>query len=178
MRFLTAALASLLCAAAAADDAPAHLVAGYKALFTCSATFLAGRTLEQIERNQLDGIYRDYESVMDALPAPAIDRQRKEVRVRWSDAMPPRVARFNPPLGCVLLPPGAAADMPLPSVTLEGHRLPAATLDWPAGDRVVETPLGPDPLGRPLSRVLARAFDGRSFGAGSRTSAVVVVRDD
>lgn len=176
MRLPAAVLALLLCTSAVAEDAPAYLVAGYKALFTCSGTFLAGRTQEQIERTLLTGIYREYEPVMSALPAAFIDRQRKLVRVDWSDVLPPRIARFNPPLGCVLLPPGAGPDMPLPSATLEGHRIPAATLDWPAGDRVAEAPLGPDALGRPLSRALARAFDGRTYGPGSRTSAVVIVK--
>ena len=44
------ALANLAHAASAADDAPLYLAAGYKALFTCSATFLSNRSADQIAR--------------------------------------------------------------------------------------------------------------------------------
>lgn len=164
-------------APAAAQKAPARLVAGYQALFTCSAAFLAGRTAEQIARNDLTGIYRDYEEVRAALPAAQIDREKRIVSVAWSDSEPPRIARLHEPLGCTLLPPGADASMPLPTISLKAPAAAAAEPDWPLGDRLRRAPLGADPLGRPLARVLARAFDGKTYGPGSRTSAVVVVSD-
>jgi CubicO group peptidase (beta-lactamase class C family) len=169
----------LLCssASAAAQTAPAYLVAGYRALFTCSATFLADRTAEQIERNDLTGIYRDYEERMAAQPAAVIDREKGVVSARWSESAPPRVARHNAPLGCTLLPPGADVSTPLPSVQFKAPSAAAAELEWPLGDGLRRAPLGVDPFGKPLSRVLARAFDGKTYGAGSRSSAVIVVLD-
>ena len=38
----------------------ASLAAGWKAAFTCSASFNGGLPLETIERNELDGIYPDF----------------------------------------------------------------------------------------------------------------------
>jgi len=161
--------------AGAAGDAPPFLAAGYKALFTCSATFLADRTPEQIARNQLTGIYGDYETPMAALPDARIDRDAATVSVSYDEAMPPRIARYRRSLGCTLLPPGAAASMPLPTVELPEPATSATDLDWPDGDRTGKPPLGADARGAPLSRIVASAFDGNSYGQGSRTSAVIVV---
>lgn len=175
MRLPSILLASCFFATgAAADEAPARLVAGYKALFTCSATFLAGRTPEQIARNDLTGIYRSYEAAMASLPAAEVDNSAKSVSVAWSDRQS-AVARFREGLGCSLLPPDAAVSMPLPSI--ESGVVAAAEPDWPDGDRLSEPAAGADAAGSPLARVTARAFDGNSFGRGSRTSAVVIVRD-
>ena len=175
MRVLSTLLLVIAALGAAADEAPARLAAGYKALFACSATFLAGRSSEQIARNDLSGIYRDYEAAMAALPDARIDLARKSVSVDWSESAPPRIARFREPLGCTILPTGADASMPLPAAQLE--TLPVVQADWPAGDRLAARPLPADPSGAPLSRVLARAFDGDSFGSGSRTSAVVILEN-
>src|SRR6185369_12619558 len=88
---------------ARAADAPAYLAAGYKALFTCSATFLAHRTAEQIKEFELTGIYRDFEPAMAKLPAAQVDMKAETVRVTYDEAQPPRIAKRNGSLGCVLL---------------------------------------------------------------------------
>jgi len=165
----------IACGVAAADDASPRLAAGYKALFTCSAVFLAERNAEQIARNDLSGIYRDYQPVMDRLPDAAIDRERKSVQVRWSESAPPRIARLHPPLGCTILPEGTDESVSLPSISIS--KPPEADVDWPLGDRLANPTLAADANGAPLSRVLAHAFDAESFGPGSRTSAVVVLAD-
>ncbi len=62
IRFALAAL--LLAAPAAAQEAPTAydraIAAGYKALTTCSAVFVAGRTPAQVDALELTGTYRDY----------------------------------------------------------------------------------------------------------------------
>jgi CubicO group peptidase (beta-lactamase class C family) len=163
------------CASAVADDAPARLVAGYKALFTCSATFLAGRTPEQIARNDLSGIYRDYEAVMARLPDAVIDRENGTVSVAWPGAEAPAVARLHGPLGCAVLPANADKDMALPTPATSAGSEPDAAAYWPEGDRLPRPPTGPNSAGSPLARVMAQAFDGETFGTGYRTSAVVVL---
>ena len=60
------------------------LAAGWKAAFTCSASFNGGLPLETIARNELDGIYPDFEDAYGDLPAARINRERKIVSVRWS----------------------------------------------------------------------------------------------
>lgn len=170
------AFAILLAGAAArAGDTAAGLAAGYKALFTCSATFLADRTAEQIARLELTGIYGDYEGPMSALPEAHIDRQAATVSVNYDAALPPRIARFRKPLGCTLLPPGADPSMPLPNVDLAASEISAADINWPDGDRTDSQPLGADANGAALSQDIAKAFDGKSFGHSTRTSAVIVV---
>ena len=161
---------------ARAADAPAYLVAGYKALFTCSATFLAHRTSAQIQEFELSGIYRDFERVMAKLPAAQIDFKESMASVIYDEAQPPRIAKLNHALGCVLLPPTAPAAMHLPIAPV----WPGADktyLLWPMGDAVQRQPVVGDPKGDALAQAIARAFDGKSYGERSRTSAVVIVRD-
>src|ERR1700719_4430972 len=56
-----------------ADDKEPLIVAGYRALFTCSAHFFAGRPLEDIKKVELV----DVEGL--GYPDPVIDEQRKIV---------------------------------------------------------------------------------------------------
>ncbi|MBI1212584.1 MAG: serine hydrolase [Alphaproteobacteria bacterium] len=160
-----------------AADAPAYLVAGYKALFSCSATFLAHRTPEQIKEFELTGIYRDYEPVMEKLPPSQVDMKAGTVSVTYDAGQPARIAKFNGRLGCVLLPPMAAGTIALPRVALP--TAPDRTNEaWPMGDVLPQAPMTGDLNGKPLARTIARAFDGQTYGAGARTSAVIIVKDD
>lgn len=96
--------------------------AGYKAAFTCSATFNAGKSPEQIAAHELTGFYTGYREAFAALPDAVIDRGRKQVRVSFDKQLPPRIAQWRPHLGCVQLPVGAAAT---------GKHLPALALQSP-----------------------------------------------
>ncbi|MEL7238622.1 MAG: hypothetical protein AAGK78_07145, partial [Planctomycetota bacterium] len=91
----------------AADPAHLSLAAGYKAAFTCSATFNAGRSLEQIAGDELNRIYPDYRDAFETLPDAVIDQKAKTVSVRFADGFAPRVAAWRSLLGCVQLPSGA-----------------------------------------------------------------------
>ena len=177
MRILHLALAIPLCLPSAllADAGPAELAAGYKALFTCSATFLAGRSQAQIEHNELTGIYRDYRRWMNDLPAAQIDQRGQSVSVAPETGRA-AVARFREPLGCTLLPADAAAGMKVPEISLPAHRAIAAA--WPDGEETEGPITAADAKGTPIARTVARAFDGHSYGRGSRTSAVVIAGDD
>jgi CubicO group peptidase (beta-lactamase class C family) len=171
---IVAVLAFLSTRPAFAADAPDFLAAGYKALFTCSATFLAERSTEQIARNEFVGIYPEYAAPIQKLAAAQIDRRRGTVNVAYDPMMLPRTAVYRDALGCVLLPPGAGPGTRLPSlIALPDEREKARAAPWPAGDKTPETPLGT--LSRHnIGPVLKAAFDGKTYGKGSRTSAVVV----
>ena len=155
----------------ALDDA---LAAGYKAGFICSSTFNAGQTLEEIRQNELSGIYPDYQRSFDKLPDAMIDPVRKLVSVTYSNTMPPRMAAWRPGFGCTQLPVGAE----------EGalNFLPrfAAWPDFTGEDRGsaigsnVKVQLRIEEAER-LEAPVSFAFDERSYGNGTRTSAVVVV---
>lgn len=160
-----------------AADAPTYLVAGYKALFTCSATFLAQRTSEQVKEFELTGIYRDFEPVMEKLPGAQVDMKAHTVSVAYDDAEPPRVARLNGNLGCVLLPPTASASMRLPAPRTHAFGIRADLKPWPEGDVLDHQPVMGDASGTPLAQAIARAFDGKSYGERARTGAVVIVQN-
>lgn len=172
-----AAAAVLACAAPAAAQAgdplarqKAFLAAGYKASFTCSGVFNAGRSPERIAADELSGIYPDYRDPLAALPEAEIDRARGLVAVRWAPEMPPRLALWRPGRGCTQLPAGATA----PEAALEVKAGPAgpSPLPWPQGD-VLAKPPKPS---KALAATVDRAFAEAAYGAGSKTTAVLIVR--
>lgn len=178
-RFLLLAAALASAPALAADD-PAHrsIVAGYKAAFVCSAHFNAGRTLAEIEANELARIYPDHRETLAGLPAPVIDEIGKRVAVSYSDAMPPRIAVWRgAQYGCVQLPTGASADAAAPSIAAPRGKRASDADPWPAGDRIDGTIFAETPDGAALAGVIAKAFDRATYGAGTETTAVLIVRD-
>ncbi|MEO0981579.1 MAG: serine hydrolase [Pseudomonadota bacterium] len=183
MRTWIAACAAVLAGASASaqegGDTPemrAALAAGYKAAFVCSATFNADRTFPLIAANELDLIYPDYREAVARLPGAEINNEASTVSVTYSADMPPRIAVWRPGLGCAQLPIGAEPVL--------ADYVPGFT-SWPQpalpdtnpiiGD---DAPLTPDldAMGR-LEAPIDFAFDGRTFGEGTRTSAVVVVKN-
>jgi CubicO group peptidase (beta-lactamase class C family) len=177
--FLSGMLA-VSAAGAAAQTSPAPpdphvraLAAGYKAAFLCSGLFNANQTEAQVAADDLEGIYPDYQALVRELPA-AVDRAAKTVSVAFDPKLPPRIAAWRPSLGCAQLPigAGAAAIAHLPKLAVVP---PAADLDvrpWPDGDTGATAPA---PAG--LAPVVASAFDGATYGARTKTTAVVVVKD-
>ncbi len=150
------------------------LVAGYKALFTCTGYFTAGQSLPEIQSNELSGIYVDYRPLMNQVSSAAIDEDTRTVLVEFDDALPPRAAIWRPGIGCSTLPVGATADMTgwLPSFA-NMPSLDAPDNTTALGDNVTltENTFALDLLGVPVSF----AFDGATYGQGTRTSAVVVL---
>ncbi len=156
------------------DTTKLALVAGYKALFTCSGYFSAGKTLPQIQSNELSGIYVDYRPLMNQVSNANISEDTRTVLVEFDDNLPPRAAVWRPGIGCSTLPVGATPDMTawLPSFA----NMPS--MDEPdnstaLGDNVTLTDntFALDLLGVPVSF----AFDGATYGQGTRTSAVIVL---
>jgi hypothetical protein len=82
-----------------ADDKEPLIVAGYRALFTCSAHFFAGRPLEDIKRVELV----DVQGL--GYPDPVIDERRKLVTATDIPGAIVRIAAFRDTMGCTLLPP-------------------------------------------------------------------------
>ena len=168
---LSGVFAAVVCAGstvALAQDDPAHLslVAGYKAAFTCSAHFNAGRDVDQIAGDELHRIYRGYREAMATMPDAVIDDDEKRVSVKYMDGAPPRVAQWRPYLGCVQLPTGAEPDEISPPIAKvrQNRRLP---------DPLPEA-ISDDPQ---LMSIVEAAFDRLSYGEGTETTAVVVVKN-
>src|SRR5690606_25534286 len=74
------------------------IAAGYRALFTCSAHFFAGRELQDIERVEL------VDTAPLRLPAPEIDETRQLVSAA-DGAGNVQFAAYRDSMGCTLLPP-------------------------------------------------------------------------
>lgn len=149
------------------DHAHLSLVAGYKAAFTCSAHFNAGRSVDQISGDELHRIYSGYREAMAEMPDAVIDEDNKRVSVSFAEGLPPRMAQWRPHLGCTQLPSGSDAAFAdrIPKVSVKQNR------DLPK------------PLPEALSddeetlRIVASAFDRSTYGEGTETTAVIVVRD-
>ena len=162
-----ASLSFVFAAAHAQTPDPAHLslVAGYKAAFTCSAHFNAGRTVEEIAGDELNRIYRDYREEMAALPDAVIDEEGKTVSVSYEGGA--RIAAWRPYLGCVQLPTmaGMEAVKDMPRVTFPQSK----TAPKPLPERLSNDP--------GLLDIVEAAFDRATYGEGTETTAVLVVKD-
>lgn len=153
--------------------------AGYKAAFTCSAIFNAGKKIPQINAHELEGIYALVADKIKGLGSPSVDMREKRVSVAYSDSMPPRVAQWRPHLGCVQLPVGAtvedmAGNLPmLPDSfadTDPKNDNGAPWVNWPE----IDSPTG----NTGLDKALDKAFTRGGYGSHSRTSAVIVATPD
>ncbi len=173
---------ALLTAAPAAgqDDRPDYrraLAAGYKASFLCSDLFNAGLPESVIEQDDLARTYPELEPLFGQLTAE-VDRGNRRVSVRYRDDMPPRVAQWRPHLGCAQLPIGAPVEAvaSLPQLVSRGPDLAATDAQpWPQGDARATGRSTGDAAA--LARTVAAAFDRRSYGQGSETTAVLVVQN-
>jgi CubicO group peptidase (beta-lactamase class C family) len=153
-----------------ADDKEPLIVAGYRALFTCSAHFFAGRPLSDIRKVELV----DVEGL--GYPDPVIDEKRRLVSAADKSGKIVQVAAFRDSMGCTVLPPHwSTADVPrLPNV----QYAPAPDVSdvaFPAGDRVDLPATGIDPAHGALAAVLDRVFDGRTYGDRQKTVSTAVI---
>jgi CubicO group peptidase (beta-lactamase class C family) len=142
--------------------------AGYRAAFTCSSLWNGeGKSLIDIEREELTGIYPEIEADVRALEAD-IDDQAKRVSVRYRDDMPPRIAEWVGREGCVTLPIGA---QPGRIAGASDHkRTDLDSRPWPLGNVGGRAPIPHLPTAFELA-----AADAASFGG--RTSAVLIVKN-
>jgi CubicO group peptidase (beta-lactamase class C family) len=159
--------------AGVADDKEPLIVAGYRALFTCSAHFFAGRPLDDIKKVELV----DVEGL--GYPDPVIDEQRRLVTATDISGQIVRIAAFRDTMGCSVLPPDwQISDVPRLPYVEYAPSPEVGNLPFPAGDRVKLPSDGLDSRYRALAPVLERAFDGKSYaeGEGVVTTAVLIVK--
>ncbi len=152
------------------------LAAGYKAAFVCSGVFDAGQTPKQIAADDLEGIYAQYQELVGSLPEAEVDRVKHVVSVAFDHTLPPRISAWRPGLGCTELPIGAGPEMVSMLPRLRAAR-PPGDMDarpWPDGDIGASSAATPPAA---LSEVVAKLFDGHTYGAGTKTTAVIVIRD-
>jgi CubicO group peptidase (beta-lactamase class C family) len=149
------------------------IAAGHLALYTCSALFNAGQSMEQIRRD----IFTPLGRTPPPEPLePDIDDEHRIVSVAYAPDMPPRIAAWRPVLGCAQLPIGAARDAvaDLPRLH-EGLRVPDLDDEaWPLGDRnALGTLRGTQQAS--VDDLVASAFDGETYGG--TTWALILIKD-
>jgi len=155
------------------------LAAGWKAGFLCSGTFVAGLNEKQISETDLQGGYPELQAMFADLPVRIVkDKIAPRVEVSFDPALPPRIARFTPGRGCTQLPIGARAASVRLQPALEGmpNLKTADARPWPLGDARATAKL-PGPRQKALDTLLEQAFATENYGAGTRTSAVLIVHD-
>ena len=149
------------------------LAAGYKAQFLCSGLWNGGKSVEQIEADELTGIYDNIAGIVPVLKAD-IDTNRHRVRVTFDDHAPPREAIWTRDRGCTSLPLFGSAETR--SVPANSERAPPGSFDelpWPLGD--IAPAVRTDRSITTVRNVVAGAFQAPAAQNG-KTSAVIVVR--
>jgi CubicO group peptidase (beta-lactamase class C family) len=148
---------------AAADDP--FIAAGFRALFTCSAHFVMGRQLADILRVELA------DTTALNLPDPEIDSRRNLVRAADGNGTQ-RIAVFRDTMGCTVLPPhwteADAARLPYLARNLGDN---PANVDYPLGDHADPAPTVEQ------NALLKRAFDATTYGDGTLTVGVLILKD-
>lgn len=159
--------------AAQASEEPSEyqkaLAAGYKAQFICSGLWNGGKTLADIEADELTGIYDRVAKIVPTLNAD-IDQKERQVRVTYSDATSPRTAIWNRRTGCTSMPIGFGGIKIGKPVKLREFK---DDRPWPMGDHGAV--LMPANIATPLQQITLAAFDNSKYGG--KTSAVLVIKD-
>lgn len=164
---------SLPAAAQETDATVRAMAAGYKAAFTCSATFNGGKTPDQINTQELTGIYPLVAEIVPTLEA-RVDHKAKRVSVAYGDNLPPRISQWRPHLGCTQLPVGAKADV--------AANLPTVSLTVPKRNDSAPWKHIPKTYGEAdnpkLKALVAKAFDNPKYGKDAFTTALLVASPD
>jgi len=150
--------------------------AGYKAAFTCSATFNAKKDMEAITEHELTGIYSLVQDKVSALDA-VINTDEKSVSVKYSELMPPRIAQWRPHMGCVQLPVGTtnfnADDLPSP------HGLTATDPHTDTGAPWTNrNAVNANTGNAGIDAAITKAFVNGEYGSHARTSAILIATPD
>ncbi|MDX1705390.1 MAG: serine hydrolase [Pseudidiomarina sp.] len=161
--------APLTASAAETETTIQAYAAGYKAAFTCSATFNGGKSMELINAHELTGIYPLVQDLVTQLPV-FIDPELRMVQVAYDD-LPPRTVVWRPQLGCVQLPVGATADVAAMMPRLADPQ-PKPGKDSGA-PWVQLNPINSSTGNDLLDTAIRGAFSDH-YGAGARTTAVLI----
>ena len=173
MRTALSLIALALAAIPAAAEEPVPytraIAAGYKAAMLCSGIFNAGRSEAQIARDELRGIYPEYQAIVPTLAA-AVDRRTAVVTVAWSDTLPPRRSEWTRGKGCTTMPIGAVPPPVATTFATPPGPAPTDARPWPMGDAGIVPLPAPD-----LAATIAEAFDRSTYGKESETVGIVIV---
>ncbi len=143
------------------------LAAGYKAQFICSGLWNGGKSLTDIEADELTGIYDRIAKIVPTLTVD-IEEVERQVRVSYADDAPPRTAIWNGRTGCTAMPIRFAGIKFGQAAKLREYQ---DDLAWPMGDRGAKVALT-KPFEN-LKNVVLSASENTTYGG--KTSAVVII---
>ncbi len=157
---------ALTATAVAADEvSPAEQFqiysAGHKALFMCSAHYIAGRSPEDIKRWELAYAASIFNAPGDAWLEP----QTRSAVGSSADKRIQRRAVFREGMGCTLLGPGVPVEAAksFPRRRLSPLEPDARQAPWPNGDGLLQLTAQEQQLAAKLQPLLDAAFDGKSY---------------
>lgn len=134
--------------------------AGHRALFMCSAHFIAGRRLQDIERWELRYAAEDFSAPGRVM----LEAQTRSAAGKTARGLITRRAVYQEGRGCVLLAPGARAqDLPSLPAGAAGFSKQDNPAPWPAGDAIDSANIFTVPDGTRLRAVIEAAFDGHTY---------------
>lgn len=175
-RSLTFWLAVSLAASVQAEETDTTLnayAAGYKANFTCSATFNGNKSPKDITEDELTGIYPLIADKVGEVTAE-VHHEEQWVEVAYDEGERVRYSVWRPRLGCVDLPVGATqADIEKVDTPFSDDASTAPDSDEPWKQRNGIT----QAVNPSLARVIEQAFS-HHYGEGARTSAVLIATPD
>lgn len=157
-------LASMFCSplAAASDDTQFQVYsAGHKALFMCSAHYIAGRPADEIKKWELAYAANIFNAPGDAWLEP---ETRSAVGTN-ADRTIQRRAVFRDGMGCVLLGPNVSIESApaFPRRKLPQISSSARQAEWPNGDTIPSLSAEQQRVAKRLQPVIDAAFDGKSY---------------
>ena len=147
------------------------LAAGYKAQFICSGLWNGGKSLADIEADELTGIYERIAKIVPTLTAE-VDQEERQVRVSFADDTPPRTAIWNRKTGCTAMPIGFGGlkiGAPIKTREFNDDR------PWPMGDILPSIHAGKQTT--VVRGLVTKAFDAQSYGTGNKTSAALIIHN-
>jgi CubicO group peptidase (beta-lactamase class C family) len=132
---------------------------GVQAILMCNGLFTSNRTLEQVFDQELKYLRQPVGSARGG--DYEVDWERRAVAIGVAGGTPVMRAAFREGLGCVILPPDQGFDDidALPQLDLAPPPGDPATIAWPDGDRVDETPLSDAVNAAALAAASDWAFD-------------------
>ncbi len=145
------------------------LAAGYKAQFICSGMWNGGKSLTDIEADELNGIYDRVSAIVPTLDLD-IDHGERQVRVSYSADMPPRIAVWNRRTGCTAMPIGMGG---IKTGKASQPRQFDDDRPWPMGD--ITPSIRANTQIMAVRNIAKTGFDASTYGKGSKTSAVLVI---
>jgi CubicO group peptidase (beta-lactamase class C family) len=134
--------------------------AGHRALFMCSAHYIAARAPADIVSWELRYADSDFTAPGEAVLEPST----QSAVGKTAHGLIARRAAFEAGRGCVLLPAGkSAAELPHLNLGTEGYRLERSTAPWPDGDGSDKRAAIDGAYASRLQAVVDAAFDGHTY---------------